>query len=146
LSNLFAGALKAVLSFIIGPGLRLGFSYLSRDPVHSLFQYGSWFFVLSLVRQLTPQIGPLIIGSGLGLWFVTPYNIASRLVSYVTSILIAGTGVLTPVTTAYHANDKHREQKTLFVTGSKYCLTLSLFFLALLIIVGKAFIALWMGK
>jgi O-antigen/teichoic acid export membrane protein len=59
---------------------------------------------------------------------------------------MAGTGVLTPVTTAYHANHRHQEQKRLFLRGSKYCLALSLFFLPLFIVIGKPFIALWLGK
>ncbi len=65
--------------------------------------YGLWYFLITGGRTLTTQASPLVIGARLGIGFVTPFSIATRLVSYAGSLIIAGTGVLTPLATTMHA-------------------------------------------
>jgi len=77
---------------------------------------------------------------------VTPFSIATRLMDYAHSILVSSTGVLTPVATAFHAEEKNHHQERLFVLGGKYCLALALFFCIFFMFLGKPLLTLWMGR
>jgi O-antigen/teichoic acid export membrane protein len=136
---------KTVAALRVNPQLRLGWSYVKREAFHSLFHYSSWYFLLSIARMVTAQIAPILIGVWLSVELVTSYNIAARLVSYATSVVAASAGVLTPLATALHAREQHSRQQELFLQGGKYCLALAIFFLSLLLILGKPLITLWMG-
>jgi O-antigen/teichoic acid export membrane protein len=125
--------------------LRVALAYVRRERVRSLFGYSLWLFLLSGGKMITFQISPLIISRWFSLDDVTLYGIAARLIGYAGSLMVAGAGVLTPVTTALHAEEKHDAQQRLFLEGGKYCLTLSLFFLSLFLFLGEPFIALWQG-
>jgi O-antigen/teichoic acid export membrane protein len=139
------GVGKALFSFRVDRGLRLGPGHVRKEIARALFGFGLWSFLLSIGRIMNAQINPLIIGSQLGVRLVTPYNIAARLMGSTNQGLMATTGVLTPVATALHAVGQHGRQQRLFLEGGKYCLTLTLFALAGLLCLGRPFILLWMG-
>jgi O-antigen/teichoic acid export membrane protein len=145
LGTVVNAGVKAGASFRIDRGLCLGRAFVTREHVRSIFTYGIWHFVLSVARVINTQIGAVIVGSVLSVPLVTPFSIATRLLGYATSILSASGGVLTPVATGLHANEKHGQQQRLFVEGGKYCLAMALFFVLAFLFLGKAFIGLWMG-
>jgi O-antigen/teichoic acid export membrane protein len=141
-----AAVFKAVASFRVDRDLRIGRAYLRAATASKLYGYGIWYFLLSVARMVNNQIGPLIVGARLGVQAVTPYSIAVRLVGYAISILIAGSGVLTPVATALHAEDKQDRQRDLCIRGGRLCTALALFFLALFCFAGRPLVTLWMGE
>jgi O-antigen/teichoic acid export membrane protein len=138
-------AVKAVLCFLLEPTLRISPAHVRRESVRGLFDYGLWYFLLSMGKMITYQISPLIISHWFILDDVTLYGVAARLMGYAGSVMVAGAGVLTPVSTAFHAEEKQRAQQRLFLEGGKYCLMLSLFFTSLFLFLGEPFIALWQG-
>jgi O-antigen/teichoic acid export membrane protein len=139
-----AGA-KAVIGFRLNPELRLGPTHVRAWAVRRLYGYGLWNVLLSVARMALPKLNPIIIGSKMSVALVTPFAIASRLQEYATSIVSSSAGVLTPVATAFHAEEKHSQQQKLFVLGGKYCLALALFFCMLFLFLGRPFLTLWMG-
>jgi O-antigen/teichoic acid export membrane protein len=58
----------------------------------------------------------------------------------------AATGVFAPVSAMLHARQNIERQRQLFVDGTKFSLALSLFFVALLILLGRTVITLWVGS
>ena len=100
LSTVCATVPKAVFCLRADHSLRFGLSYLRVESARSLFGYGIWFFVLSAARLANNLISPLIVGARLSVEAVTPYSFATRLTGYAGQVLIASTGVLTPVTTS----------------------------------------------
>jgi O-antigen/teichoic acid export membrane protein len=139
------GITKLVLCFWVEPKLALSGRLVSAEAFRQLFSFGIWQFLLTVSRLVTNYIGPAIIAARLGLGLVTPYAIASRLISYASSAIISATGVLTPLATSFHAEDKQDRQRRLFLEGSKYCAALALFFLTLFLLLGKPLLRLWMG-
>ncbi|HEX5445015.1 MAG TPA: oligosaccharide flippase family protein [Pirellulales bacterium] len=119
--------------------------FLTWDATRCLYGYGIWHFLLSSIRVLLPQVGSLVIGSQLAIRLVTPYSIALRLVGYVTSMVIAATGVLTPVTTAMHARANEARLRQVFLQGGLCCCSFALFSLSGLAIMAGPLITLWMG-
>jgi O-antigen/teichoic acid export membrane protein len=139
-------AIKAVISFRLNSHLVLGLRQLSRSAARCLFGYGLWYFLLSLSRMMTNQISPILIGALLGVRLVALYSIASRLLSYAAAMLAACTGVLTPVATTLHAEDRRGEQQQLLLDGGRYCLALALFVATLFTLLGAPLVTLWMGE
>jgi O-antigen/teichoic acid export membrane protein len=141
-----AQGVKAVVSFWVDRELRLGKSHLTWEAARRVYGYGVWYFLQSVTRTATTQSSPILIGLLLSVRMVTLYSIASRLLGYAVALLVACTGVLTPVATALHAEDKWAEQQRLFLTGGKYCLALSLLILVPLVLLGAGVVTLWMGS
>jgi O-antigen/teichoic acid export membrane protein len=143
--TLYCGIFKTWFSFRIDPKLRLRPSLATRKAARQLFGYGAWYFLLSLSRLMNTQMGPAIVSSRLGIAAVTPFSICNRLIGYASNVMVAATGVLTPLATQFHAQKERDRQRALFLDGSKYCTALSLFFLALFLFLGRPLLGLWMG-
>lgn len=137
---------KVIVCLRMDRNLRISPSGVSAWATRRLFGYGLWKFLWSVGNRATSQCGPLIIASRLGAGSVTPYSVASRLVGYAQGISTVATGVVTPTATALHADERHASQQRLFIEGGKYCLTLSLFFVTAIVLLGKPFITFWMGS
>jgi O-antigen/teichoic acid export membrane protein len=139
------GLVKIAVSFWLEPSYRLSFAAVRWSWAGQLYGYGVWYFLLSLVKNIQPQIGPTVVGHARGPDLVTPYRIAAQLCGYGNTFISTATQVLTPLATALHAREEHDQQKRLFEGGGKVCLTLSLYLFALFFFLGQPFIALWMG-
>jgi O-antigen/teichoic acid export membrane protein len=77
---------------------------------------------------------------------VTPFNIASRLIAYGRDFIVSGTGVLTPVVIAFHAEDKHDNQRRLLLDGGRYATALALLLVTMFLVLGPSIIRLWMHQ
>jgi O-antigen/teichoic acid export membrane protein len=144
-TTLGSTAAKAVMSFRTDRSLRVRLRSIRFQAARSIYGYGIWLFILSVSRLVLSQVSPLIIGARLAVEQVTPFSIAARLITYATSLLVAATGVLTPLMTALHAEEKYDQQRRLFLDGGKFCLVLALYFLAWFAFLGRPFIVLWVG-
>lgn len=138
-------AVKGIISFVLDPTLRMSPGLVERGAIRELFGYGLWYFLLTASRTVLNQLSPLVVGARLGVALVTPFSIATRLVGYAGAMIVACTGVLTPVATALHAQDNHERQRRLFLEGGKYCWVLALFFTALFLLLGRPLVVFWMG-
>lgn len=145
LTSVGAGAAKALASFRLDRGLRLSPALVRLTVGKTIYAYGLWHFVLELALLLSNQLGVLIIGVWASVSLVTSYSVASRLVAYATALLIACTGVLTPVATAYEAEQDQVKQRRLFLQGGQSCMAFALYFLGLFLFLGEPLIDLWMG-
>lgn len=136
---------KVAMSFRINPGLRLNFRLFERASAIQLYGYGLWQFILQIARQISGQLGPLVIGGIVSVPAVTPYSIASRLITYLSQFIVAATGVLTPLATALHARSEVEREQQLYVQGGKWCTVLALMAGAAIAVLGGSLLELWMG-
>ena len=145
LSTTLGALLKMILSLRVEPTLRLSFASIHAAAARQLYSFGVWSFLLSMARRTRGYFSPLLIGALISVEVVTLYSIASRLIGYAIQIVVATTGVLTPVATVLHAQAKKEEQERLFLEGGKYCSAVALFFLLAFAFLGHSFITLWIG-
>jgi O-antigen/teichoic acid export membrane protein len=141
-----AQAVKGLVSFRLDRDLRLRRGDVKAVAARRLYGYGLWYFLLSLSRMVTNQMSPILIGLLLGVAWVVVFSIASRLIGYAVSLLVAATGVLTPAATALHAGDRREEQRQMFLGGGKCCLALALAVLTVFFFLGGPLVVLWMGS
>jgi len=55
LTSALGGAIKALISLRLEAGLRVGLAHVNRHAAGSLYGYGIWYFMLSLVRTISPR-------------------------------------------------------------------------------------------
>jgi O-antigen/teichoic acid export membrane protein len=142
--TLAATVAKAVLCFVLEPRLRLQRKYIRRVEAREMFSFGVWFFLLNFFRNLTPQIGPMVIGNRLSAASVTTYNVAKQLTTYTNTFMVTGTQVLAPHATALHAQEDRQRQQALFLEGGRFSLAFALFFVGAFWFLGAALVDLWM--
>ncbi len=136
---------KALLTFRADPNLSISIHHLSRSSFRELLGYGSWNIIGTFARLSRTQLGPILLGSFLGLAIVPIYAIAARLLAAVVAAMNAATGALTPHATALHATDQTARQRQLFLVGGRHAAALSTFLIAYLFILGAPLITLWVG-
>lgn len=136
---------KMMAAFAVNRGLVVARRCVQKAAAVKLYGYGIWQFLLSISRQINGQIGPLVIGALLSVAVVTPFSIASRLIAYASSFLVAATGVFTPVATGMCARQDSARQRELFLVGGQCCTVMATYLTLLMILLGDGFLRLWMG-
>ena len=143
--TLSSGLVKVLLSFREDRRLRVGVEYVSLESARELFGFGLCNFAITLTRMTRAQMSPFLIGTLLGLPLVAVYSIAKRLFDYAERVVGSATGVVAPMATTLHAQERHGRQRAMFVEGGRYCMAFSLFFLTAFTLLGKPFFLLWVG-
>lgn len=136
---------KGVLCFRAYPQLRVGRRYLNRSALRELLGFGSWNLIGNMSRVTRRQLSPLLIGSLLGLSFVTSFSIADRLLVAIGAALVSVAGVLTPYATGLHATEQIERQRRLFLVGGRYVSAVAFFLGAYLLVFGGSLLNLWVG-
>ncbi len=136
---------KGVMSFAIERRLRVSVGRFSLVHLKQLYGYGFWQFLLQIARQTGMQVGPLIVGVVVSVAAVTPFSIASRVLQYAGGFMVAATGVMTPLATALHARSERAREQQMFLDGGKWCTAFALLMVWGLLMLGRPFMALWVG-
>lgn len=134
---------KLIASFRVDRELRMSVKLFRREQAGQLYGYGLWQFLLQIARQVSGQIGPLLIGWLVSVAAVTPFSLASRLINYSSQFMVAATGVLTPLATALHARDDGVRERQLFVEGGRWCTVFALYAGIGMLLLGKPLLILW---
>lgn len=136
---------KVVTSFVVDRELRVSVRRFQREQAGQLYGYGLWQFLLQISRQISAQLGPLVIGGLASVAAVTPFSIAARLIGYASQFMVAATGVVTPLATAMHAREENAREQRLFMEGGKWCTAFALYVTTGMLLLGGSFLGLWMG-
>jgi O-antigen/teichoic acid export membrane protein len=142
-TTISSGLAKGICAFLETPGLRISLRLVNRATLRALTGYGFWNFLISVTGMARSQLSPLIVGGFLGLLLVGPFSIVMRLVVMASTILTAATGVFTPRAITFHARNQDHERQRLILEGSKLSFSLSLYFLALFVWLGKPLLSIW---
>jgi O-antigen/teichoic acid export membrane protein len=145
-ATLATATAKGMIAHRLAPRLSIALRHVCASRGRELFGYSFWYLLLSMNRMFTSQLSRLLIGSCLGPALVTPFSIAASVIGYGNALLVAWTGVLAPVATAYHAGDQHDRQRRLYLRGSRFCTYFAFVMLGGYLFLGHPFLSLWVGK
>ena len=143
LSTVMSIILRMLVCYWLDPGLRLRPQMFKFALLKEIYDYGFWYFLLSVSRSITPQIGSSIIGNRLGGGPVAIYAVARQLTGYINAVASDTTQVLAPRAASNYAAGDSDSQMTLFVQGGRFALALSLFLAGGAFCLGLPFIRIW---
>ncbi|MFO0904068.1 MAG: oligosaccharide flippase family protein [Pirellulales bacterium] len=118
---------------------------IARPRLREVCSFGIWSTLRSITTMIPARVTPLLVGGILGVSVVTPMSIAARLIAASSAILVAATGVVTPIATALHAAGDRERERQLLLEGGKYSLAAASLFLALFTLLGRPLLHLWVG-
>ncbi len=128
------------------PTIRMGVKQLTRKSVKTLFSYSIYAFVAQMADQLRFNVDGFVIAAFVSLAAVTHYNVASTIVRYFISLMIAAMGVFQPVFSRQYGAGDHENLKKTFLFTTRLSVYLASFVGFGLIAWGSPFIERWMGQ
>jgi O-antigen/teichoic acid export membrane protein len=143
-STMAAGAIRAVYVFRADPGLRLRPDLITRDALITVSRYSLLIFLYFIATRFIFSAGNLVIGYYLTAAAITLYSIPQRLVDEL-HVIVMSTGVLQPAVSHLDARGRSDSVQHVLVSGTKYSMMVVLPVVVTYLVVGDAFISLWMG-
>jgi O-antigen/teichoic acid export membrane protein len=127
------------------PELRVGRKYFDRSVIGQLTHISVWSFVSNVSYLLKFKLNAIVVAFLMSPTAVTHFAVGSRLADYFREFLFQATNLTVPILTKYHVLDQLDElrKKLLFLT--KVNAALAFLGGGVILIVGHAFIATWMG-
>jgi O-antigen/teichoic acid export membrane protein len=127
------------------PDLRFAPALIDWATFREIRGYSLNAFLAGLGTQISFQTDAIVIGIFLSPTAITYFAIGNKLVGYSKSLFYAVTGVLIPTFSAMDARGDMNGIRSLLIRGSRYVLWAVLPLQVGLIVLGKPFLALWIG-
>jgi O-antigen/teichoic acid export membrane protein len=125
--------------------LRLSPKHVDCNSFWQMLSYSAFAFVILLAEKLRFQTGPILVGALISSSAVAYFAIGSKLVEYSTSAVRSMAVIFTPMSSHLHATgDAVRLRQTL-VLGNRACALIIFPLCAILVILGRSIIEVWMG-
>jgi O-antigen/teichoic acid export membrane protein len=126
--------------------LQFGTRFLGWAVFRQMNRYSFYSFISTIAYRLRYQTDAVIIGVMLSASAITYFSIGSKLLNY-SFLLVAGVGqIFTPMSSQFSASGDHDRLKKLFVLGNRACALIVFPISAILIILGKPIIDVWVGS
>jgi O-antigen/teichoic acid export membrane protein len=126
--------------------LRFSFRLADRATFRAIRGYSLDAFLAMIAGRVSFQTDALVIGLCLGAAPITYFAIAARLVEYAKSALRAVTTVLTPAVSSLEAHNDERGIRKVFLNSTRYALWLIVPIEVGVLLLGRPFLALWLGE
>lgn len=124
---------------------RLGYRYVNRTSLKLIAGYSSTTFIIIIAGRLRFKTDAMVIGTFVSAAAVTYFTIGSRLVDYCTETVHSMAQIFVPMSSQLDAlGDLHRLRK-IFVAGNRMCAMVTFPICAILTVLGKSVIEIWMG-
>lgn len=143
-STMAAGAIRAIYVFRADPGLKLRPGLITRDTLVTVSRYSFLIFLYYVATRFIFSSGNLVIGYYLTAAAITLYSIPQRLVDEL-HVVVMSTGVLQPTVSDLEARSQNARVRRVLVNATKYSMMVVLPVVVIYLVVGDAFISLWMG-
>jgi O-antigen/teichoic acid export membrane protein len=137
--------LMAVAAYRYLPHLRLSLRLVDRPTLRTIRGYSIDALLALLAGRVSFQTDALVINAFLMPQSITLFAVASRLTEYAKDSLRVATAVLTPAVSAMDARGDTAAIRNVFLNSTRYVLWLILPVQLGLLLLGRPFLALWLG-
>jgi O-antigen/teichoic acid export membrane protein len=125
--------------------LEFGLRFLDRTTFHRTFHYSFFSFVSMVAFRLRFQTDAIIIGAMISTTAVTYFSIGSKLIDY-PFLLVAGlTQIIPAMSSQIDAIGNREHLRKLFVLGNRACALVVFPISAVLMVLGRSVIDVWVG-
>ncbi|MCB0334560.1 MAG: polysaccharide biosynthesis C-terminal domain-containing protein, partial [Bdellovibrionales bacterium] len=128
------------------PFLRLSFSLSNRRDLKQVAHYGLGVCLIAVATRAIAHIDTLVVGISLTPKDVAVYGVTLLVIDYFRLLLQSSGTVLTPRLSSLHAEKDDETTRTLLLKWIRYSHLLSVGVGVPLLICGKDFLLLWVGK
>ncbi|MAZ66048.1 MAG: hypothetical protein CMF25_02965 [Kangiellaceae bacterium] len=143
--NLLGYVVLFVLARRLAPWMKIRRHYFCRQQLKAFFSYGIYTFITFIADKLRFSVDNIVVGAFMGFSAVSHYNIASRLAEYFIMAIGSLLGVMTPVFTRLHSENKLDEMRHYFIQTSRVGVVLTSVIGGVAMVFALPFISLWMG-
>lgn len=128
------------------PGLRVGWSGVTRSTVKMLYGYSLFVLLNNIAMILLFSSAEVVVGVFIGAGAITYYAIAGSLLQQLSRLVGMMTQVLHPYASAQEARGDLEGLRRTVVLGTKACMVIALPVTLTLVVVGRTFLRFWMGE
>ncbi len=142
---LLSSIVRAIMAYQIRP-FPVGAKYVDRATFRRIVNYSSSTFLIMVAGRLKFKTDEIVIGTMISAAAVTYFNIGNRIVDYAGQVVTTLAQVFTPMSSQSEAKGDMNRLRKIFVVGNRVCAFIIFPICAILIILGKSVIEMWMGK
>lgn len=125
--------------------VRFGTRFIDRRTFRQLISYGAVTFMAIVADRLRFQSDAMIIGIFLSASAITYFSIGSKLVDYSNNVVDSMADTFMPMSSHFDATGEDERMRQLFIAGNRACALVIFPICAILLILGKSVIEVWMG-
>lgn len=123
----------------------LGPRYISRETARLIANYSGITFIILVAGRLRFQTDEIVIGTLLSSVAITHFSIGARIVDYASEVVMGLAQIFNPMASQSDAEGNSERLRKILVGGNRACAFIILPIAAILIILGKSIIEVWVG-
>jgi O-antigen/teichoic acid export membrane protein len=122
------------------------FKYIDRSTFRRIANYSGITFTIMIAAQLKFKTDEIVIASFMSFAAVTYFNVGARIVDYAGMVVRTLSQIFVPMTSQSEALGEMGRLRKIFLLGNRVCAMTIFPICAVLVILGKSIIEVWMGK
>lgn len=135
----------SVMALRIFP-VRIGFSYVNRQTFRDIASYSGLMLIMIISSRLRFRTDAIVIGTFLSSVAITYFNIGARIVDYAGEVVEGLAQLFVPMSSHSDAKGEITRLRTILIAGNRFCAFIIFPICALLLILGKSLIEVWVGR
>ncbi len=124
----------------------LALRYVDRRTFREMANYGGVTFMIILAGRLKFKTDEIVIGTFLSAAAITYFNFGARIVDYAVEVVTNLSSIFVPMASQSEARGDLTRLRKMFIAGNRSCAFIILPISAVLIILGKSVIEVWVGR
>lgn len=141
---ILSSILRGIVVFRLCP-VPIGLKHVDRASFRHMANYGSTTFLVMVAARLRFRTDELVLGTMMSTVAVTWFNIGARIVDYANEFVTSLAQVFVPMSSQSEATGDLDRVRKIYIAGNRVCAFLILPITAILIILGKHIIRIWVG-
>ena len=142
---LITSVVRGIIAFRIQP-VPFGLKYVNRGTFRMMASYSGVTLVIMIAGRLKFKTDTIVIGSMLSAVAITYFNVGARIVNYAGEVVTALAQNFVPMASRSEATGSMDRLRKVFVAGNRFCAFTIFPITAVLLILGKSVIEVWVGK
>ena len=141
---IISSMLRGIIVFRLCP-VPLGLTHVDRSSFRHMANYGGATFLVMIAARLRFRTDELVLGTMMSTVAVTWFNIGARIVDYAQEFVASLAQVFVPMSSQSEATGNLDRVRKIYIAGNRACAFLILPITAILILLGKHVIRIWVG-
>src|ERR1700686_2594274 len=142
---LLSSGVRGAIALRILP-VPFGLRYVDKASFRQIASYSGITFMIMIAGRLKFKTDEIVIGTFLSVAAITYFNIGARIVDYAGEVVTSLAQIFVPMASQSEATGNMHRLRKIFIAGNRACAFTILPICAILIILGKSVIEVWVGR